>query len=531
MKKLNCLLSILLIGALIAGCSNEDIVKNGQDDAGVIKVHITEGSDARAELGETEDGKSITLNWKDGDDIHLIFKQSVATIVGQSAKVHKEADGGGWFEFEIPEGISHNTKFDLFATYGGVSVDQTNGYVNIAKHEDATSTDLKDLENNNAVIVSGSTQIKPNQEEATIKLDHIGTMVKVTVRNITSNALDISDVELAAEDNFPTNLSDNENGFKFDPVSKTILPHATGVNSIPLTTQATTLESVETVTYLTWISLIDKDSNGDSIVFGWPEFILNIDGKSTSTKEGKTDFVSESIGKITNIFATYNGVKAEFATREDMDAEIEEDTFIDTRDGNLYKMVTIGEQTWMAENLKYLPEVVGPKTGSTRSSYYYVYGYDGTDVEAAKATENYQIYGVLYNWLAAMAGSQSSDANPSNVQGICPEGWHLPSLSEWDELMNYLGGKDEAGGKMKHTDFWKDPNKGATNESGFSGLPGGFRCNIGNFNSFSGEGNWWISTEYNASHANYQYLFYSHGRLVREQGNKEFAFSVRCVKD
>ena len=527
MKKLNCLLSILLIGALIAGCSNEDIVKNGQDDAGVIKVHITEGSDARAELGETEDGKSITLNWKDGDDIHLIFKQSVATIVGQSAKVHKEADGGGWFEFEIPEGISHNTKFDLFATYGGVSVDQTNGYVNIAKHEDATSTDLKDLENNNAVIVSGSTQIKPNQEEATIKLDHIGTMVKVTVRNITSNALDISDVELAAEDNFPTNLSDNVNGFKFNPILKTILPHANGVKSIPLANQATTLASGETVTYWTWISLIDKDSNGDPIVMGWPEFTLNIDGNSTDTKDGRPNFVTESIGKTINLFATYNGVKAEFATRDDMDTDIEDDpvvddgdTFTDARDGNVYKIVTIGNQTWMAENLKYLPAVVGPGTGlgffNREDPYYYVYGYNGTDVEAAKATENYQIYGALYNWPAATAA--------------CPEGWHLPSNAEWNELMNYLGGKDEAGGKMKHTDYWASPNEGATNESGFSGLPGGERNNLSQFDDISKWGSWWTSTS-SGKNANWWYVHFNHARLINESADQTFGKSVRCIKD
>ncbi len=105
-------------------------------------------------------------------------------------------------------------------------------------------------------------------------------------------------------------------------------------------------------------------------------------------------------------------------------------TFTDSRDGNVYKFVKIGTQTWMAENLAYLPSVVGSATGSETTPYYYVYGYDGTSVTAAKATSNYTTYGVLYNWPAAMGGFSSSSSNPSGVQGVCPAGWHLPSEAE-----------------------------------------------------------------------------------------------------
>ena len=103
--------------------------------------------------------------------------------------------------------------------------------------------------------------------------------------------------------------------------------------------------------------------------------------------------------------------------------ENETGTFTDPRDNTVYKWVKIGNQVWMAENLRYLPNVVGPETGSNIEPYCYVYDYNGTDVTAAKATENYDTYGVLYNWSAAMNGATSSDANPSNVQGICPAGW------------------------------------------------------------------------------------------------------------
>ncbi len=107
-------------------------------------------------------------------------------------------------------------------------------------------------------------------------------------------------------------------------------------------------------------------------------------------------------------------------------------TFADTRDGIKYKMVKIGDQVWMAENLKYLPEITGvtDKVSETTPGYY-VLNYHGSSVSEAKATQNYNTFGVLYNWPAAMAGASESNLIPSGVRGVCPEGWHLPSMNEW----------------------------------------------------------------------------------------------------
>ncbi len=210
-----------------------------------------------------------------------------------------------------------------------------------------------------------------------------------------------------------------------------------------------------------------------------------------------------------------------------------DNTFTDQRDGIVYQTVTIGNQVWMAENLKYLPSVVGSATGSMTTPYYYVYGYEGTNVEDAKSTANYDTYGVLYNWPAAMASSTSSTTNPSGVQGVCPAGWHLPSDAEWTELFDYLEGMPFAGGKLKETGtaHWVSPNAAATNETGFTALPGGRRVNSDAFESVGENGHWWGASDASTIFAMYWIMYYSNSNVFRMRSNKNQGFSVRCVRD
>ena len=206
--------------------------------------------------------------------------------------------------------------------------------------------------------------------------------------------------------------------------------------------------------------------------------------------------------------------------------------FTDTRDGNHYNAIKIGNQIWMVENLKYLPSVVGPETGSQTTPHYYVYGYNGTNVTDAKATANYNTYGVLYNWPAAMNGAASSTTNPSGVQGVCPTGWHVPSDAEWTELTDYLGETD-AGGKLKETGttHWSSPNTSTTNETGFTALPGGYRDFDGTFDGIGYYGYWWSATASYAPNAWLRSMYYSGNSVSRRNFNKELGFSVRCVRD
>jgi uncharacterized protein (TIGR02145 family) len=171
------------------------------------------------------------------------------------------------------------------------------------------------------------------------------------------------------------------------------------------------------------------------------------------------------------------------ATDEDEDGVCDCGDLV-SHEGYDYSTVLIGEQCWFAENCRYLPEVSPSNQGSQTSTYYYVFGFTGTDVEAAKSTTNYETYGVLYNWPAVM------------TEGICPSGWHIPSDEEFTELTDFLGGEDVAGVAMKSTTGWNDGGSGS-NSSGFNGLPGGLCANDGFYSNGSilNNGYWWSASE------------------------------------
>lgn len=189
-------------------------------------------------------------------------------------------------------------------------------------------------------------------------------------------------------------------------------------------------------------------------------------------------------------------------------------------DGNVYATVLIGEQWWMAENLKTtrfadLTEIPNVTDGAA---------WILLDIPAwcnyENSAANDFTYGKLYNWFTV--------ADPSN---LCPTGWHVPTDAEWTILTDYLGGHSVAGGKMKSTSGWEAPNTGATNESGFSGLPRGFRNTNGGFDSVGYYGYWWSSSESSTTSAWYRSLFYNDDLAFRTFNNKQNGFTVRCVQD
>jgi uncharacterized protein (TIGR02145 family) len=202
-------------------------------------------------------------------------------------------------------------------------------------------------------------------------------------------------------------------------------------------------------------------------------------------------------------------------------------------DGNTYFTVEIGDQCWMAQNLKVthyrngdpIPHV----TDAGEWSGYGAGAYCNYDNDPANA----ETYGRLYNWYAL-----------DDSRNIAPDGWHVPTDDEWKQLEMYLGmsqaeadisgwrGTDE-GGKLKEagTIHWNEPNTGATNESGFSALPGGYRSYNGSFSDLGSHAYFWCSPE--ASSPKWvRWLDYSHSQVYRTYANfGGNGQSVRCVQD
>jgi uncharacterized protein (TIGR02145 family) len=206
--------------------------------------------------------------------------------------------------------------------------------------------------------------------------------------------------------------------------------------------------------------------------------------------------------------------------------ENDEGTFTDSRDGKVYKTVTIGNQVWMAENLAYLPEIDSTKKNSFTEPYYYVYDYEGDDVSAAKSTTNFKTYGVLYNWVAA--------------NDDCPSGWHLPDANEWDQLKNSVNDDVKA---LAAKTGWLPSSYATTpgndmesnNSSGFSALGGGYYSyspmSGGIFSLINFAGSWWTSTEASGNNAKRRDIYYYGESIYSENGMKSFGYSVRCIKD
>jgi uncharacterized protein (TIGR02145 family) len=195
------------------------------------------------------------------------------------------------------------------------------------------------------------------------------------------------------------------------------------------------------------------------------------------------------------------------------------------RHGNPYKTVTIGTQVWMAENLKTTRyrngDTIFTTTPATldisnESTPKYQWAYAGNDSNEAN-------YGRLYTWYTV-----------TDERNICPCGWHVPSDAEWNTLTNFLGGDSLAQGKLKEagTKHWSNLNTDATNESGFTALPGGNRWDNGLFLGLGDFTHWWTSSEYDSVYA-WRRILVSKGIAKNYWGaaNKKIGWFVRCVKD
>lgn len=209
--------------------------------------------------------------------------------------------------------------------------------------------------------------------------------------------------------------------------------------------------------------------------------------------------------KLLSILLLFSLIISAACNKEDEDVDDSEEQsdmdFTDSRDGQTYKYVKIGNQYWMAENLNY---------DAGNGNWFY-----------ENDSNNASTYGRLYEGNTAC--------------NVCPDGWHLPTDAEWTQLTDFLGGENVAGGKLKAkgTQIWSDPNAGATNEFDFSALPAGYRADNGDFWEKEYNTYYWTSTICSicGNYAYYRSLKYNYEKVFRSYESKDNAFSVRCVKD
>ncbi len=192
-------------------------------------------------------------------------------------------------------------------------------------------------------------------------------------------------------------------------------------------------------------------------------------------------------------------------------------------DGNVYNTVTIGSQVWMVENLKVTRYRNGDLIPNVSDGgQWYALSQSGAYCNYNNDASNNTTYGRLYNWWAT-----------SDTRLIAPSGWHVPTETDWTLLENFLGGAAIAGGKMKEmgTSHWLTPNVGATNSSGFYGLPGGTRGSTGSFGGINTNGIWWTSTIWPSFGIYYHSLRYAAEDSYSTYTAERNGLSIRCIKD
>ncbi|MBI3142324.1 MAG: hypothetical protein HYZ16_05815 [Bacteroidetes bacterium] len=244
------------------------------------------------------------------------------------------------------------------------------------------------------------------------------------------------------------------------------------------------------------------------------------DGSGTGTY---TSNISGLIVNTTYFLRAYavNGVGVAYGNQMKFTTGVGKSKVIDY-DGNIYSIVVIGSQEWLGENLKTTRYQNGDKIQYITDNYKWQNTSAGAWCYYDNDTTYNVPYGKLYNFYAVF-----------DTRNICPSGWHVPSQSEWNDMLTYLGGASSAGGALKATGtyHWTYPNKDATNSSGFTAYPGGNRALSGTFNKIGELGRYWTETSAGASNNKFCDLDYSNSSVKVNGTNASNGMSVRCIKD
>ena len=305
------------------------------------------------------------------------------------------------------------------------------------------------------------------------------------------------------------------------------LEYAASIELISGNNQSGEIES----TLANLIQVLVKDQNGKGYQNTTVKFVPT-DG--TVSKTAMQTFVSgkaivtwtlgSTIGTQTLTVTAYkaDGTTALTGSPLEVNATATAPIRVSDIDGNTYSIIVIGNQIWMAENLKTTKFNDGTDiplvTDNTEWENLTTPGYCWYNNDEASYKNT---YGAIYNW------------HTGNTGKLCPSGWHIPTDEEWTTLTDYLGGENVAGGKLKEdgTTHWAAPNTGATNESGFTALPGGYRVDYDYFYGIGTFGYWWTSTEISDSNAWCRTLHYLYSDVYRVDNSMKNGSSVRCIRD
>lgn len=272
------------------------------------------------------------------------------------------------------------------------------------------------------------------------------------------------------------------------------------------------------------VELSDKNHLEFGFFYGTNQYPTENDSKSVIGAPEKgvfTDVVSGLLPDTKYFIRAYCSEGDSYKYGEVAEVKTSIETLTDI-DNNTYNAIKIGTQIWMQENLSVTHYRNGDAIANVTDNGTWSNLSSGACCWYDNDNDNREIYGAMYNYYAVVDGRE-----------LCPTGWHIPSDAEWTILSEYLGGDEVAGGKMKAFGLthWLKPNTDATNSSGFTAFPGGYREFDGAFNSLGIEGKWWSTTTYDATTSMMCYIYNNYSTLFRENFNIINGLSVRCVKD
>ncbi len=511
---------------MLAGCvfDNMEIMSdNAANPQGTMEVVVNMPDNTpRTKLSLLEDEFDIHLTWEAGDKIYFVFTQDDSVKGKQTVTLTEDDiqnDGKkAVFILNKPDDITEGN-FNLYGVCGGTGFSirkPTPFEIDLSNEWYGTLEQVKD---NKALLLRfEATDIPVSNPSVSGIFEHVGSLFHLALKNIGNAQVDgISKVILSPTSSELGNYC-TTGGTSFHPV--TGLFSAPSYNTLEINVDGGPSFNQNEIRHF-WAWWVPSNS------VNWPglKLIIETDNPTYSSENAKDNKPARTspteTGKAFHFFAVIN------IDNDPCLLKFTEPNFIvygelyDNRDGNKYKTVEIGNQTWMAENLAYLPagsSVSGPESGCESTPHYYVYGFDGGTIVDAKAQENYKTYGVLYNWPAARI--------------VCPPNWHLPTDNDWNQLVDDIGGQAVAGGKMKETGtaHWIDPNTEATNESGFTALPGGFRSTNNDFFAI-GETGLWCSATLQDNNVIYWNLTNYSSKIFLQKTSRDLGFSVRCVRD